>query len=183
MQFLSSLKALGFLAHILMNFVKVTKANKNRDRGFIAVDAICAAFEDRENNVSQIMTMDGYWYDVIDDIEKLYGKIEHYNEATITIDEEQDSQPKKVDFFRKKRMVTPALSEKGGMSPIGNSDEEEQQDLPSKKFQRRYGRGRIKTVKGKYTSRNLPSSDGKGHYSLNPEEGEGKNPTPPLEGL
>ena len=56
-------------------FVKVTKSNKDRDRGFIAVDAICSVFENRAAKTVSIMTMDGFWYDVEDDIEKLYGLV------------------------------------------------------------------------------------------------------------
>ena len=53
-------------------FIKVRKDNQARDRGFIAVDAICSVFENKENHNVSIMTMDGFWYDVDDDVDELY---------------------------------------------------------------------------------------------------------------
>ena len=88
----------------MQNFVRVTKDNQKRDRGFIAVDAICSVFENQEDHNTQIMTMDGMWYDVVDDIEKLYSACENSN----TVCEEK----KKGEFIRKRRMQSSALSEK-----------------------------------------------------------------------
>ena len=95
--------------NIMNNFVRVTKDNKTRDRGFIAIDAICAVFENQEDNNTQIMTMDGMWYDVVDGVERLYEACENANVEIVAKD-------KKSDFIKKRRMQSSALSEKSGLA-------------------------------------------------------------------
>lgn len=56
-------------------FIKVRKSNRDKDRGFIATDMICAAFENRDAGHTEIMTLDGFWYEVTDGIEELYSDV------------------------------------------------------------------------------------------------------------
>ena len=93
----------------MQNFIRVTKDNPKRDRGFIAVDAICSVFENQEEQNTQIMTMDGMWYDVVDGIEHLYSVCENYNAEVV----EKNT---KSGFIRKRRMQVASLSEKS--SPV-----------------------------------------------------------------
>lgn len=81
-------------------FIKVTKDNAGKDRGFIAIDAICSAFENSKDGNVSIMTMDGFWYDVVDDIEKIWRMVS--GEETRPIP--------KNEYFKKKKMI-PAGSE------------------------------------------------------------------------
>ena len=115
-----------------MGFIKVTKANKTKDRGIIAVDAICAAFEDKDAGTTSIMTMDGFWYEVENDIEQVVQKI--VGAKPIYIPAEPIIEPKTIspdsgvvngtnkftkrDYYLKKRMPTPPMNDKGGESPI-----------------------------------------------------------------
>ena len=94
----------------MQNFVRVTKDNTKRDRGFIAIDAICSVFESQEDHNTQIMTMDGMWYDVVDDIEQLYSVCENSN----TVCREKDT---KSEFIKNRRMQSSALSENSGQAP------------------------------------------------------------------
>lgn len=85
-------------------FIRVTKDNETHDRGFIAIDAICSVFENsKENNVS-IMTMDGFWYDVVDGIEGLWKKVG----GSETRDEEA-KEVTKSGYFKWKKMMPPGL--------------------------------------------------------------------------
>lgn len=83
-------------------FLRVTKDNKARDRGLIAIDAICAIFEDAEKKHVSIMTMDGFWYEVLDSLDKIY-------EAIDAAEGGRQSQPanKKVRQMRQKRIMAP----------------------------------------------------------------------------
>lgn len=83
-------------------FVRVTKSNKAKDRGFIAIDAICSVFENQETHSTSIMTMDGFWYDVVDDVEKLYAVI-----AGSQVPIEKKNCTAKKDYYRRKKMLPP----------------------------------------------------------------------------
>ena len=136
-----------------MRFIKVRKDNKTRDRGFIAVDAICAAFENCETGKTEIMTMDGFWYEVTEGIEELYDKAS----------ELQDGNPnhsEKVDLIRTKRLSSPAVSEDG----FRKSHEEvrKTQKMSFAYPKKGYGTKR-KTVGGR--KNDLPSGDGEGRFS------------------
>ena len=81
-------------------FLRVTKDNKARDRGLIAIDAICAIFEDAENKHVSIMTMDGFWYEVLDSLDKIY-------EAIDAAEEVQKIAKHKAMQMRQKRIMAP----------------------------------------------------------------------------
>ena len=91
-------------------FIKVRKANKSRDRGFIAVDSICSVFEDKERHIVSIMTMDGFWYDVDDDVDALYALITGDDRKNGYESKESSSSPKK-DYYRRKKMMLPLVAE------------------------------------------------------------------------
>ena len=130
-----------------LKVVQVTKDNSNRDRGFIAVDAICSAFENRENGNVQIMTMDGYWYDVLDDIEKIRNAVVNSDEEvavkqddTETKNPESDAEPKSRirDFYKKYKMPSPAISEQGGTLPMDRLNYAITKDDCDSAFRRHY---------------------------------------------
>ena len=87
---------------MMPRFIKVIKDNKTKDRGFIAVDAICSVFEDKESHNVSIMTMDGFWYEVIDTVEELYAAV---NGFTCDRSKQQDDGNPKKDYIRRKRMM------------------------------------------------------------------------------
>ena len=164
-------------------FIKVRKANKNRDRGIIAVDAICSAFEDKDSGKISIMTMDGYWYECDDDIEDLYSVITN-GEGT------QPPSQSKFAFVKSKRMPAPAISEKGGESPLSTTKEQHHEsdvvvhrswskksDWKRKPFFKQRRRTDI--------AKNLPSGDGEGQYNLDKKRRDAETPrsSDPLKGL
>ena len=98
-------------------FVRATKSNKERDRGFIAVDAICAAFENQSRGIVEVMTMDGFVYDVLDTIEVLWDKVHNIEKIPLPSLEQTAPQPppqpnQKVRYIRKKRMQSAMAAEK-----------------------------------------------------------------------
>ena len=165
-----------------MEFIKVTKANHKRDRGIIAVDAICSVFENQEDKTTTIMTMDGYWYEVLDDIEKLWANIEN---SKIEVATEETFVERKGEYCRKHRMPAPAVSEKGGdidrekekptTSPI---IKEERTREEQKKFTRKpYVRGR--KPKKRSGVKDLSSGDDKEYHKPSEVVWEvGLTPTP-----
>lgn len=118
-------------------FIKVTKDNQHRDRGFIAVDAICSVFENHESHNVSIMTMDGFWYDVIDDIEKIYSLVGKSQPT----ESEENRIPQKKDYFRCKKML-PASVE-------GDKPKQNHEDLFGKNSCGKEKRQVFKTRKGK----------------------------------
>lgn len=149
-----------------MRFVKVKKANKNRDRGFIAVDAICSVFEDVEKHTTEIMTMDGMWYEVVDGVEHLFEDCEGISS--------NESKSDKMEFVKNRRMQSSALSEKSGQ--IQKEEEKIDDNSESKPFQRkRVYQHRKRFVKfvnksaSSEISKNFPSGDGEGLYRSNPK--------------
>ena len=87
-------------------FIRVTKDNRNKDRGFIVVDAICAVFERQDAHNTEIMTIDGFWYEVVDGIEKVYADVYggciKQNDVNLT---------DKIAFAKRMRFKSPAASE------------------------------------------------------------------------
>lgn len=90
-------------------FIKVRKDNKTRDRGFIAVDAICSVFENKDSQNVSIMTMDGFWYDVDDDVDTLYALISG-DDAKISCKSQGLLANPKKEYFRRKKMMQPAVA-------------------------------------------------------------------------
>ena len=101
----------------MSRFIRVTKDNRNKDRGLIAVDAICAVFENQDSHNTEIMTMDGFWYEVVDDVEKVYDDL-------IGIDNSKDTEKfvsnhngmedktkDKIQYAKHRRFTPPAVSE------------------------------------------------------------------------
>lgn len=104
-------------------FVRVTKSNKERDRGFIAVDAICAAFENQSRGIVEVMTMDGFVYDIVESIEEFWDKVHGIQKILQPLNEQKEQTPpstenKKVRYIRKKRMQSAMAAEKP--KPISN---------------------------------------------------------------
>lgn len=179
-----------------MKFIKVTKNDKKRNRGIIAVDAICSAFEDQEKKCTTIMTMDGFWYEVVDDIEKVLDNV-----VDVEVNDSVVPQGAK-EFCKKHRMQSPALSEKGGTPPMERQEMEELEDkewkpgeeekrteIPTfskpKKFGQHSHRGKygrkVRFVDGNGRTdiaKNLPPGGGEGHHSPEVEFKEGGIPRP-----
>lgn len=141
----------------------MTKANKAHDTGFIAVDAICAAFEDKEKHTVSIMTMDGFWYEIEGDIDSLY---EQVSGPQITFNWS------KADYIKEKRMPSPALSEKGGLSLINTLPQRQEPEQYQPRIDRPSLIGKkvrfITPRDGRDISKDLPSGDGKGRYNSKP---------------
>lgn len=99
-------------------FIRVTKDNHMKDRGFIAVDAICAVFENQNNHNTEIMTMDGFWYEVVDGVDKVYADVTGNCDKPKTVagakrlpDAQIESPKDKFSFAKKRRFSSPAVSE------------------------------------------------------------------------
>ena len=159
------------------------------------MDAICSAFENREQGNVQIMTMDGYWYDVLDDIEKIRNAVVNAD-VEVAVKEETENQEPEVeaelksrirDFHKKYKMPSPAISEEGGKLPMDRIDrlpepcgevaykvEKQPYKDPYKKHGKygKYGKSRIKVYTPKSndssTEQNLPAVSGKGQSETKP---------------
>lgn len=150
-------------------FLRVTKDNATRDRGLIAIDAICSIFENQEAKNVSIMTMDGFWYDVVDDLGSLYEKIVGDGCA-----KEVAVKEAKKDYFRKKRMMTPSTANERAqqnhedfVTTIHNERKEECEDdvfRPAVRTQKKTKRNLPNNI-----SRSLPSGEGEGHYDMSPK--------------
>ena len=142
-------------------FIQVRKDNKTKDRGFIAVDAICSVFENKENHNVSIMTMDGFWYDVADDIEQLYELVMGDSDK-----KKEEPQPNaKKEYLRRKRMM-PANSDNDG--PKMNHEEvHRSSDIDIFKRSMHIVKGKQPDV-SKIKKRNLPAGAGEGRHDLNP---------------
>lgn len=147
-------------------FIKVKKANRSHDRGFIAVDAICSVFEDKERHVVSIMTMDGFWYEVEDDVEALF--------AIITGQDVQSSESQssgKKEYYRRKKMLPPVVAnEKAQVNHdivcrdrSGNSEIEEV-DI----FRPRERKGKRRNFDISRTEKNLSAGADEGQYEPKP---------------
>lgn len=148
-------------------FIRVTKDNRNKDRGFIAVDAICAVFENQDSHNTEIMTMDGFWYEVVDGVEKVYADViggdkpkEGEKEEKLT-SEVEGGKPDKFHFAKNRRFVAPAVSEDATPKSHEESRGFKRRDFsyPKQGYgQKKYGNGRISRAK------NFPSGEGEGQH-------------------
>lgn len=158
-------------------FVKVKKSNRNRDRGFIAVDMICAAFENQDAGHTEIMTLDGFWYEVTEGIEELYkdviGEKEQEEKANETEQEKKDSvsqakfptpqeiaerkNSKVLEYFKIKKVKSPSADDKA--YPL---DHEEVREQKRKRgvVPKRYFKKPVST--SSKPTESLPSGDGRG---------------------
>lgn len=161
-------------------FIKVRKDNQSHDRGFIAVDAICSVFENKDAHNVSIMTMDGFWYDVDDDVEKLYCLI-------IGEDSENKTTPlsnTKKAYYRRKKMMPPLVAnEKSQQNHEKFKATVEEKDIaPAQDEEYDVFKGAMcgkKANRQHLTEKNLPASAGEGQYDLNPKV----EPPPASEGL
>lgn len=151
-------------------FLRVTKDNAKSDRGLIAIDAICSIFENQESKNVSIMTMDGFWYDVVDSLDSLYEKM---------VGDGHTKDDSRKDYFRWKKMMTPSTAnERAQQNHEGfvETIQSERKDDGENDVFRPVLRKPKKTKRNQpdYISRNLPSGEGEGHYDLNPKPGSGK---------
>lgn len=121
-------------------FVRLTKANKSKDRLLIAIDGICTVEECREEKCTKVYTMDGFWYSVVDSIEsldKILGGVTLNRSAGNEIREEEmpyhkDEQRRgKVAFIRKRKMLPPGVEkpqERPSTSEVDGLRKENQDD-------------------------------------------------------
>lgn len=133
-------------------FVKVTKDNRNKDRGFIAVEAICAAFENKDNHNTEIMTIDGFWYEVVDGIEKVLC------DAVGTECGVADGSAKTRESAQMKRIASPAVSD----SARQRNHEETRLEKSSSFTYPKKGYGYKRRYKDVPKESGLPSGDGEG---------------------
>ena len=154
-------------------FIRVRKANRSQDRGIIAVDAICAAFENQEAHKTEVMTIDGFWYEVVDSIEEVYAKLVkcEYNVAplpktdkvneVVTMSSNSHTKTEKI----KRRKITPAAVAE---DKTPKNHECERMTRPGEYAYPKKGYGQKKGDKVSPNKKDLPSSEGEGHYDLNP---------------
>ena len=151
-------------------FIRVTKDNAKRDRGFIAIDAICSVFENQDAHNVSIMTMDGFWYDVVDNIETLYGQVVGDYKSK---DVEQQEVSKK-DYFRRKKMMTPSTANERAQQShedftktIRDAPQKEQEgDVFCPTFKKSKREKKNVTIP---VRKDLPSGEGEGHDNSNRE--------------
>lgn len=100
-----------------MGMLRLTKANRNRDRLLIATDAICAVEECTEQKHTRVMTMDGFWYEVVDGIEKIESILSRID-TPIDVKQkvmandaphERSQKPSKQAFVRKRKILSPGI--------------------------------------------------------------------------
>ena len=133
-------------------------------------------FEDKENHNVSIMTMDGFWYEVDDDIDALYDLVSGNEQRQKP--EQSPSMPSysKKDYFRRKKMM-PAMSENDRpnrnhedlLKDKGNREIRQQgnEDLDVFRPVIHKSNGR-KPYGSKHIKHDLPTGVGEGHYDLNP---------------
>ena len=152
-------------------FIKVRKDNQARDRGFIAVDAICSVFENKENHNVSIMTMDGFWYDVDDDVDELYDLVTGKEKKEGQEPRQPQPQYLKKDYFRRKKMM-PAMSENDGPKrrheDFSRADMEMDDSLDVFRPAKRKSIGR-KPNGSRDLEKDLPAGAGEGHFVPTPE--------------
>lgn len=153
-------------------FIRVTKDNRSRDRGIIAVDAICAAFENQESNKTEIMTLDGFWYEVVDSIEDVYAKLRdcELDFAVLPLDDKNINvvtikpySPSKTESIKLRKVVSPAAAEDNRQKDHEYERENRRGEYVYPK--KGYGYKRRITRNKKVS----PSGEGDGHYILNPK--------------
>ena len=154
-------------------FIRVTKDNRSQDRGMIAVDAICAAFENHESHTTEIMTIDGFWYEVVDSIEEVYKKLVQC-ETDVAIDpigdKENDSvtvrvdSASKSDVVKRKKVLSPAVAE----DKMPKNHECERKTRRRDYAYPKKGYGQKRGDKMAPRKNDFPSGEGEEHYILNP---------------
>lgn len=100
-----------------MAMLRLTKANRNRDRLLVATDAICAVEECSEQKSTRVMTMDGFWYEVVDGIEKIESVLNRFEEQpevkrktqSDDTNRERSQKPSKQAFVRKRKVMSPGI--------------------------------------------------------------------------
>ena len=151
-------------------FVKVKKSNRNRDRGFIAVDMICAAFENKDAGHTEIMTLDGFWYEVTDGIDELYkgvmGEKEDKSKEANPSEHSANPQalivpskpcPNVVKPFIHRKLISPANDDRA--FPLDHECVREQK-MKRGYVQKRYFKKPVST--SSKPTESLPSGDGRG---------------------
>lgn len=115
-------------------FVRLTKANKSKDRLLIAIDGICTVEECREEKCTKVYTMDGFWYSVVDPIENLDRIL---GGVTVNTSNEECKPPRqddqrrgKIAFIRKRKMLPPGV-DKPQERTSTNEMEEKKMEKPS----------------------------------------------------
>lgn len=149
-------------------FIRVTKDNRMKDRGFIAVDAICAVFENQNNHNTEIMTMDGFWYEVVDGVEKVFADVtgngdkpKESADANPLPKESEEQARDKILSAKQRRFSSPAVSEEAEQRSQEEIRESKRSGYAYPKNGygvNRHGRGRL------YSHRNFPSGEGEGHH-------------------
>lgn len=99
------------------HFISVRKAGQSSSRGLIAVDAICAVFENPQKRCTEIMTMDGFWYEVQETISDIHSQIRDKKCGGILPPSNSSNTPTraknpKMEFSRRKRYTPPSVDEK-----------------------------------------------------------------------
>ena len=150
-------------------FIRVTKDNRNKDRGFIAVDAICAVFENQDSHNTEIMTMDGFWYEVVDGVEKVYADVigvdkpKEGEEKENPPPEVEGEKPDKFQFAKHRRFVAPTISE----DATPKSHEETRCFKRQNFAYPKKGYGQKKYVNGRASRTSyFPSGEGEGQHGL-----------------
>lgn len=98
-----------------MGLIRLTKANKSRDRLLIATDAICAVEECADQKNTRVMTMDGFWYEVVDGIEKIEKVLLGFEQSRLPSHLNGDAysatlqKPNKKAYMKKHRVMSPAV--------------------------------------------------------------------------
>lgn len=156
-----------------MQFISVTKDNPSHDRGFIAVDAICSAFENRERNNVSIMTMDGFWYDVVDDYEQLYSQVKSIAQnGCIDVAD-------KKSYYRQKKLMPPKtateIAQRSHEAFMNKEQRPNEVGMGDDVFKRTRKHWTKKPHKGFNVAKNLPTGVGEGHHRFDSEVGK-----PPL---
>lgn len=130
-------------------FIRVTKANRNKDSGFIAVDAICAAFENKDSHITEIMTMDGFWYDVEEGVDEVFSE---------AIGNGKNNTDNKLMFQKRHFLVSPAVSE--DFNPKRHEEIRKNKRISFVYHKKRGGenRGNVKRV---FRGKDFPSGEGK----------------------
>ena len=152
----------------MSKYIRVTKANRERDRGIIAKDAVCAAFENKNNRATSILTMDGFWYDVVETIEYVAEQLEQ--------DKDIDNAPvaSKKDYYRAHKTMSPFAGEE---KIEGNDRHEsdvvmEEEKLPIKPIVikgKGYGKPYKKSRRRLSRGKNFSSGDGERHHEVTPQ--------------
>lgn len=119
-----------------MGLIRLTKANKSRDRLLIASDAICAVEECSDQKNTRVMTMDGFWYEVVDGIEKIEKLVLAFEkpqmmlatgDTVVDVFPKSPQKPSKKAFVKKHKVLPPAVDkpqERDSDAVSGDSIEE-----------------------------------------------------------